>query len=417
MTVRLGINGFGRIGRSAFRSSLERTDVDIVAINHTCDDAAYLIHALTYDTTHGTSKYAGCMDILDDADEQGRRKQYLVVYSPSSGAERTVLAKALLFSQRDATKLDWSAARVDIVLECTGKLKTKEAASAHLAPKPTTVAASTGSASTAVTSLSTPMPPPPPSPPRYVIISAPSSDARTFVYGVNHGDFDADADRIVSNASCTTNALAPLVHMLERLYGVDQGMMSTVHASTASQKVLDGFSSKRTDWRSGRCASANIIPTSTGAAKALSKVLPWTEGRLHGISIRVPVCNVSMIDLTVQLSRPCPSKEEMMRNLDRLAASDPALATVFASTDLALVSSDFIGRQESCIADADASCRLGDNWYKIIAWYDNETGYATRLLDLARHMDLKSKAAAAVVPVACQVALPPSAVSLTAAAI
>ncbi|KAJ9091482.1 hypothetical protein QFC20_007622 [Naganishia adeliensis] len=339
--TKVGINGFGRIGRSVLRVGLARSDIKVVAINHTAPTPEALLLALQYDSTHGRNPYFDELSIVDD---------------PSTGAKFLAFAgdRIVLSSERDPTKLTWDAWGAEYVLECTGKLTTIDAARVHI---------SVGGA-------------------KKVIISAPSKDAKTFVFGVNHGDYSSEMD-VVSNASCTTNCLAPIAKVLDKVWGIEAGMLTTVHASTASQHLLDGFSKK--NLRLGRSVANNIIPTSTGAASAVKLVLPQLEGKFHGMSVRVPVSNVSMIDLTVTLSRPCSTLPTLLDAL-RAASKTPELRGVVHVCEKELVSSDFLGRTETAIVDANACFLLNERMAKVVAWYDNETAYSSKALDMARWM-------------------------------
>ncbi|SCV70888.1 BQ2448_3650 [Microbotryum intermedium] len=366
----VGINGFGRIGRAAFRASLARDDIKVVAINHTAPSLSYLIHVIRYDSTHGTSPYANEFSITDAGD-----LKFL---------DRTIK----LFSERNPEELDWASAGVEYVLEATGKMTTVETAGRHCKP---------GKGA------------------KKVVISSPSKDAKTIVVGVNRREYHPSM-QVVSNASCTvspflhqarletsalcphnlieflphqTNCLAPLAKVLQRCFGIEYGMMTTVHASTSSQHILDGYSKKNR--RLGRGVGSNIIPTTTGAATAVQLVLPELTGKFTGISVRVPVNNVSMVDLTVSLSTPVASVEELLRPLREAAAgrygsSLGSLTTVICVNDDELVSSDFLGYQQSCIVDSHATVQLNPTTFKIIAWYDNEYAYSVRCLDLIRYM-------------------------------
>ncbi|OCF59354.1 glyceraldehyde-3-phosphate dehydrogenase, type I [Kwoniella mangroviensis CBS 10435] len=333
---KVGINGFGRIGRALFRLLLEREDLLLVAVNHTAHSSEHLMTAIMHDSTHG--RFRSGADLSISLIFRGR-----IIH---------------LFSERDATKLDWSSANADYIMESTGKLTTKEKAEVHIKH---------GKA-------------------KKVLISAPSKDTLNCVYGVNHHVY-IGKDDVLSNASCTTNCLAPLALVLQRAFGVETGMMTTIHASTASQKVLDGFSTK--DIRQGRSAMGNIIPATTGAAQAVVKVLPELAGKFHGISVRVPVTNVSLVDLTVTLSTPVASKEALIRPFRAAAArrpiqsstphpDGPALAGVLGVSDEKLVSSDYLSSTQSSILDVDATVMLNDRTAKIVAWYDNEWGFSSR---------------------------------------
>lgn len=353
----------------------------VVAINHTAPTPEALLLALQYDSTHGRNPYIDQLSIVDD---------------PSTGEKFLAFAgdRIVLSSERDPTKLTWDAWGAEYVLECTGKLTTIDAAKVHI---------SVGGA-------------------KKVIISAPSKDAKTFVFGVNHGDYSSEMD-VVSNASCTTNCLAPIAKVLDEVWGIEAGMLTTVHASTASQHLLDGFSKKNLrlgeysvlveeeTWlisvslMKGRSVANNIIPTSTGAASAVKLVLPQLEGKFHGkpllalcrspvphmltpstgMSVRVPVSNVSMIDLTVTLSRPCSTLPTLLDAL-RAASKTPELGGVVHVCEKELVSSDFLGRTETAIVDANACYLLNERMAKVVAWYDNETAYSSKALDMARWM-------------------------------
>jgi len=329
--VRIGINGFGRIGRLVLRSTLTRKDVEVVAINDPFIDAKYAAYMLRYDSTHRT--YPG--EIVEKAD----------------GFEVDGhLVRA--FDKSDPTTIPWGEMGVDIVVESTGVFTTIEGAEKHLK----------GGA-------------------KKVIISAPSADAPMFVMGVNEGKYDPKTMNVVSNASCTTNCLAPLAKVINDTYGIKEGLMTTVHATTATQKSVDGPSKK--DWRGGRAVNGNIIPSSTGAAKAVGQVLPELKGKLTGMAFRVPTNDVSVVDLTVILNKPA-SYEEIMGTLK--TASKGPLKGVMGYTEDDVVSSDFITDPRSCIVDAKAGLSLSPTFVKLVAWYDNEYGYATRVVDLAAHM-------------------------------
>ncbi|ORX36207.1 hypothetical protein BD324DRAFT_642450 [Kockovaella imperatae] len=310
-----------RSGRALFRLCLVRDDIRLVAINHTALSLEHLFNAIRHDSTHGP-----CIAARDLPLEYHGR----VIH---------------LFSQRDPHKLDWKLAGAEYIFESTGKMTREAQARVHI---------DHGGA-------------------KKVVISAPSSDCPNVVFGVNHRTYQTDQD-VLSNASCTTNCLAPIALVLHRSFGIETGMMTTVHASTSSQKVLDGFSTK--DVRQGRSAMGNIIPASTGAAKAVVKVLPELAGRFHGISIRVPVTNVSLVDLTVTLETPVASKDDLI-SVFRHAAT-PRLAGIVAVSDEKLVSSDYLSSTESATIDVDASVALDGRTVKIVAWYDNEVGFSSR---------------------------------------
>ena len=326
--IKIGINGFGRIGRMVLRASLERDDVEVVAINDllNIDHLAYL---LKYDSVHGKCR----------ADVSVHNNNLII-----NGNEVFVSA------ERDPKNISWDSKNVDVVAECTGIFTTLETAQYHIdggAPK--------------------------------VVISAPSKDAPMYVMGVNHNDLNKN-DSIISNASCTTNCLAPLTKVLNDSFGIEEALMTTVHAVTATQFTVDGPSKK--DYRGGRSSLLNIIPASTGAAKAVTKVIPSLEGKITGMAFRVPTANVSVVDLTVKLSKET-SYEEVMKTIKK--ASESELHNILGYTEEAVVSQDFIGDSRTSIVDAKAGIQLNSMFYKIISWYDNEAGYSNKLLDLAKH--------------------------------
>lgn len=350
----VGINGFGRIGRALFRLCLERDDLNLVAVNHTAASIEHLLTAIRHDSTHGPCHHARDISVAP-ADHPGMLKPTEINPNPSALLYKGRLIH--LFSQRDPANLDWSSVGAEYIMESTGKMTTVEKAGAH-------INLAKG---------------------KKVIISAPSKDARNIVYGVNHADYAGDD--VVSNASCTTNCLAPVALVLNRAFGVEAGMMTTIHASTASQKVLDGFSAK--DIRSGRSAMGNIIPATTGAAQAVVRVLPELAGKFHGMSVRVPVTNVSLVDLTVRTTKPFGSKEQLVAAFKEAAntpVSEGGLKGVLGVSDEKLVSSDYLSSTESSIVDADACVTLNDNTAKVVAWYDNEMGFSSRMCDLAIYM-------------------------------
>lgn len=327
--LKIGINGFGRIGRMVFRAAAKRSDVKIVAINDLLD-IEHLAYLLKYDSVHGN--FDGSVEI-----ENGN----LVV----NGDVVRITA------ERDPKVLQWDAVGADIVAECTGIFTTLEMAQAHI----------DGGA-------------------KKVVISAPSADAPMFVMGVNHSEAKA-SDTIVSNASCTTNCLAPLAKVLNDNFGIEEALMTTVHATTATQMTVDGPSRK--DWRGGRSALLNIIPASTGAAKAVTKVIPSLVGKLTGMAFRVPTADVSVVDLTVKLS-----KETSMAEIKAAfkSASENELAGILGYTEEAVVSQDFIGDARTSIFDAEAGIELNSTFFKLVSWYDNEAGYSNKLIDLAKHV-------------------------------
>ncbi len=327
--LKIGINGFGRIGRMVFRAAAGRSDVKIVAINDLLD-VEHLAYLLKYDSVHGNFK--GTVEIKDGN---------LVV----NGDVVRITA------ERDPKVLQWDAVGAEIVAECTGIFTTLDMAQAHI----------DGGA-------------------KKVVISAPSADAPMFVMGVNHSEAKA-SDMIVSNASCTTNCLAPLAKVLNDNFGIEEALMTTVHATTATQMTVDGPSRK--DWRGGRSALLNIIPASTGAAKAVTKVIPSLVGKLTGMAFRVPTADVSVVDLTVKLA-----KETSMAEIKAAfkSASENELAGVLGYTEEAVVSQDFIGDARTSIFDAEAGIELNSTFFKLVSWYDNEAGYSNKLIDLAKHV-------------------------------
>jgi len=329
MAIRIGINGFGRIGRLAFRRACAVAEVEVVAINDLID-VDYLAYMLRYDSTHG--RFDG-----EVAVENG---QLVVNGQPIR-----------ITSERDPARLDWAAVGAEYVLECTGFFLTAESAGAHL---------QAGA--------------------RRVVMSAPSKDTTPmFVMGVNHTTYAGQA--IVSNASCTTNCLAPVAKVLHDNFGIVDGLMTTVHAMTATQKTVDGPSAK--DWRGGRGASQNIIPSSTGAAKAVGKVIPDLNGKLTGMAFRVPTPDVSVVDLTVNLAKPT-SYDAIKAAMK--AASEGPMAGILGYTEDAVVSTDFVGETCTSVFDAGAGIALTDTFVKVVAWYDNEWGYSCKCIDLIRHM-------------------------------
>ncbi len=327
--LKIGINGFGRIGRLVFRATVQRDNVDVVAINDLLD-VEHLAYLLEYDSVHG--KFDGTIEIKDGN---------LIVNG------KTIRITA----ERDPKNLKWDEVGAEIVAECTGIFTTLETAQYHI----------DGGA-------------------KKVVISAPSKDAPMFVMGVNHQDVKA-SDAIVSNASCTTNCLAPLAKVLNDKFGIEEGLMTTVHATTATQMTVDGPSRK--DYRGGRSALLNIIPASTGAAKAVTKVIPELQGKLTGMAFRVPTADVSVVDLTVRLENET-SYEEIKKAFKEAAGGD--LAGILGYTDEAVVSQDFVGDVRTSIFDAGAGIELNSKFFKVVSWYDNETGYSHKLVDLAEHV-------------------------------
>ncbi|KAL4401684.1 glyceraldehyde-3-phosphate dehydrogenase [Malassezia pachydermatis] len=335
--VNIGINGFGRIGRIVFRNSLEHENITVVAVNDPFINLDYMVYMLKYDSTHG--RFAG---------EVSAKGDKLVV----NGKEISV------FAEKDPKDIPWGKAGAEYVLESTGVFTTTEKASAHLE----------GGA-------------------KKVVISAPSADAPMYVCGVNLDSYDP-SHKVVSNASCTTNCLAPLAKVLHDKFGIVEGLMSTVHATTATQKTVDGPSHK--DWRGGRSASANIIPSSTGAAKAVGKVIPSLSGKLTGMSFRIPTTDVSVVDLTARLEKGA-SYDEIKAEVKR--ASEQELKGILGYTEDAVVSQDFVGDARSSIFDASAGIQLSPNFVKVVSWYDNEWGYSRRCLDLIAFMASKDGSA------------------------
>ncbi|MCG3887359.1 type I glyceraldehyde-3-phosphate dehydrogenase [Photobacterium leiognathi] len=329
MTIKVGINGFGRIGRFVFRAAQERNDIEVVGINDLID-VDYMAYMLKYDSTHG--RFNGTVEVKDGN---------LVVNG------KTVRVTA----ERNPADLKWDAINVDVVAEATGLFLTDETARKHI---------EAGA--------------------KKVVLTAPSKDATPmFVMGVNQDTYVGQD--IVSNASCTTNCLAPIAKVLHDNFGIESGLMTTVHATTATQKTVDGPSMK--DWRGGRGASQNIIPSSTGAAKAVGKVLPELNGLLTGMAFRVPTANVSVVDLTVNLKNAA-SYETICKAMK--AASEGELKGILGYTEDAVVSTDFNGDTHTSIFDAAAGIALNDNFVKVVSWYDNEIGYSNKVLDLIAHI-------------------------------
>ncbi|MBO6000404.1 MAG: type I glyceraldehyde-3-phosphate dehydrogenase [Spirochaetales bacterium] len=330
--MKVGINGFGRIGRFVFRAAMKRKDIEIVGINDLCP-VDYLAYMLKYDTMHGT--YEGTIEA--DVD-----KNLLIV---DGKAVRVTACK-------DPNELKWDEVGAEYVVESTGLFLTKEKAQAHI---------NAGA--------------------KYVVMSAPSKDdTPMFVVGVNEKSY-VKGTQFVSNASCTTNCLAPIAKVLNDNWGITDGIMTTVHSTTATQKTVDGVSMK--DWRGGRAASGNIIPSSTGAAKAVGKVIPSLNGKLTGMSMRVPTLDVSVVDLTVNLAKPA-KYDEICAAMKK--AADGELKGILGYTEDAVVSSDFLGDTRTSIFDAKAGIALTDTFVKVVSWYDNEIGYSNKVLDLIAYM-------------------------------
>jgi glyceraldehyde 3-phosphate dehydrogenase len=328
--MKIGINGFGRIGRLAFRAAINRPNVEIVGINDLVDPE-YMAYMLKYDSTHG--EFKGTIAV--------------------EGGHLVVNGKSIrVTAEKDPANLKWNEVGAEVIIESTGLFLTKETAQKHI---------DAGA--------------------KKVVMSAPAKDdTPTFVMGVNNKELTAD-QTIVSNASCTTNALAPVAKVLNDKFGIEEGLMSTVHATTATQKTVDGPSHK--DWRGGRGAAQNIIPSSTGAAKAVTLVIPELKGKLTGMSFRVPVADVSVVDLTVKLKNSATYED--IKNAMKEAA-EGELKGILGYTEDAVVSQDFIGDSRTSIFDAGAGIALNDKFVKVVAWYDNEWGYSNKLVDLAEEV-------------------------------
>ena len=328
--MNIGINGFGRIGRLVFRAGMKNPNVNIVGVNDLLDPN-HLAYLLKYDSVHGTYE--------EDIKIEGNK---LVVNGK----------KIQLFSEMNPEKIQWDSIKTDVVAECTGIFTNLENAGLHIK----------GGANK-------------------VVISAPSSDAPMFVMGVNHNEVES-TQKIVSNASCTTNCLAPIAKVLNDNFEIIEGLMTTVHATTATQFTVDGPSKK--DFRGGRSSLLNIIPASTGAAKAVTKVIPALEGKLTGMAFRVPTANVSVVDLTVRLKKDTSYSE--IKNIMKIS-SENNLKDILGYCDEPVVSQDFIGDTRTSVFDASAGMELNSNFFKIISWYDNEYGYSSKLIDLAYHIN------------------------------
>ena len=330
MAIRIGINGFGRIGRLVFRSAIKQNDITVVGINDLLD-INHLAYLLKYDSVHG--KYDGTVEV--------------------KGNNLIVDGKSVRISaERNPVDIGWGDFDTDVVAECTGIFTTLEKAQLHI---------DGGS--------------------KKVVISAPSANAPMFVMGVNHDEASGN-QKIVSNASCTTNCLAPIAKVLHDHFTIEEGLMTTVHATTATQFTVDGPSKK--DFRGGRSSLLNIMPASTGAAKAVTKVIPALEGKLTGMAFRVPTANVSVVDLTVKLSKQT-SYEEIKSVMRKHSETD--LKNILGYTEEPVVSQDFVGDIRTSIFDAGAGMELNPKFFKIISWYDNECGYSNKLIDLAKHIN------------------------------
>ncbi len=330
MAVKMGINGFGRIGRLVFRAAASNPNVEVMGVNDPFVDLEYMKYMLTYDTVHG--KFDGTVETKD--------------------GKLVVNGKAVaVFAEKDPANIDWASCGAEYVVESTGVFTTTEKASAHLK----------GGA-------------------KKVVISAPSSDAQMFVMGVNDDKYTKDMV-VVSNASCTTNCLAPLAKVINDNFGIVEGLMTTVHSATNTQKTVDAPSMK--DWRGGRSILGNIIPSSTGAAKAVGKVIPELNGKLTGMSMRVPTVDVSVVDLTVRLEKGA-TYEEIKAAVKK--ASENELKGILGYTEDSVVSTDFIHDARTSIFDANAGIALNANFVKLVSWYDNEWGYSNKVVNLIEHM-------------------------------
>ena len=331
MGIKVGINGFGRIGRLVFRASVDNPEVQVVGINDPFIDPEYMVYMLKYDTVHG--RFKGEVESKD--------------------GKLIVNGKAIeVYAATNPNEIPWKDCGAEYIVESTGVFTTIEKASAHFA----------GGA-------------------KKVVISAPSADAPMFVMGVNQDTYDSSMI-VVSNASCTTNCLAPLAKVIHDNFGIIEGLMTTVHATTATQKTVDGPSKK--DWRGGRGAAFNIIPSSTGAAKAVGKVIPSLNGKLTGMSFRVPTADVSVVDLTCRLEKA--ATYDQIKAVMKAASESEQYKGIIGYTEDKVVSSDFITDSRTSIFDAEAGISLNDHFVKLIAWYDNEWGYSNKVLDLICHM-------------------------------
>jgi len=332
--ITIGINGFGRIGRLVMRAAQNKPNVKVVAVNDPFIPVEYMEYMYKYDSTHGR------------VDQQ-------VTHDTSNNTVSVDGRPIKIFGEMDPSKIDWGSVGADYVVESTGAFTSTEGASAHLK----------GGA-------------------KKVVISAPSGDAPMFVMGVNEEKYESSMD-VVSNASCTTNCLAPLAKVINDEFGLKEGLMTTVHAVTATQQTVDGPSKK--DWRGGRAACYNIIPSSTGAAKAVGKVIPELNGKLTGMSFRVPTINVSVVDLTARLDKGASYETICAAIKD---ASEGKMSGILGYQDTDIVSSDFISDSHSSIFDEKAGIALTDDFVKLVSWYDNEAGYSNRVLDLIKHVDV-----------------------------
>lgn len=339
MVCKLGINGFGRIGRLVCRSAVERNDVTVVAVNDPFMDLEYMVYLLRYDSVHGKCPV-----------EISERDGFLIVGQH----------KIRVFHEKDPGAIKWAEAGAEFICESTGCFTTKEKALCHV---------SGGGA-------------------KHVIISAPPKDeVPMYVMGVNHTEFNPK-DKVVSNASCTTNCLAPLAKVVNDKFGIVEGLMTTVHSLTANQLTVDGPSKGGKDWRAGRCAGSNIIPATTGAAKAVGKVIPQLHGKLTGMAIRVPTPDVSVVDLTCKLAKPAKYEDIVAAVRE---ASEGSMKGIMGVTTEEVVSTDFVHDSRSSILDVRAGIMLNETFVKLVSWYDNEWGYSCRLVDLAVYMASRCK--------------------------
>ena len=334
--IKIGINGFGRIGRLIMRASLERDDIEVVGINDPFITPDYACYLFKYDTVHGVSKF----DMVEDG-------EYLAVDD----------MRIKFFAEKEPSAIDWKSCGAEYIVEATGKFTKYEDAKMHLE----------GGA-------------------KKVVVSAPGKGMPMFVYGVNSNEYKPSMD-VVSDGSCTTNCFAPLVKIIDDAFGIEEGLMSTIHSTTATQLTVDGVSKK--DWRGGRAASANIIPSSTGAAKAVDQLIPHLKGKLTGMSFRVPTINVSVVDFTVKLKKKT-TYEDICAEIKRRAKTD--MKGIVDVCSQPLVSSDFIGNSHTCIFDEKAGIMISPKFVKLVAWYDNEYGYSSKLLDLIATMYKKDHA-------------------------
>jgi glyceraldehyde 3-phosphate dehydrogenase len=336
MLTKIGINGFGRIGRLVLRAALDHPGAEVLGINDPFIEAEYMAYMLKYDSIHG--RFRGSVEVRNDA---------LIVNG----------RKIKVYSAKQPREIPWDSCGAAYIVESSGAFTTVETTRPHI---------DAGA--------------------RKVVITAPSKDAPMFVMGVNHDTYRPEMI-VVSNASCTTNCLAPLAKVVHDRFGIEEGLMTTVHATTATQKTVDGPSKK--DWRGGRAATSNIIPSSTGAAKAVGKVIPELYGKLTGMAFRVPTADVSVVDLTCRLAKPATYEE--IKAAVKAAAEGP-MEGIIGYTDDDVVSSDFIGESCTCVFDSKAGIALNDRFVKLVAWYDNEWGYSCKVLDFVVHMALVDRA-------------------------